>query len=139
MRQTFTLVAIAAAFIGLLAHRVARYHPSDLERMPLPLAENAERQLHLVPGGKYTQSDIAANGHTIPSHRYSGFQAQHDPRPRPGDLLCPITRTKANRSCTWTINGQVYAFCCPPCIDEFVRLAKTESSTVEPAAAYVQQ
>ena len=77
-------------------------------------------------------ADIAANGQATASQRYAGFQAKHDTNPQPGDLLCPITGTKANPRCSWVINGAEYFFCCPPCIDEFVRLAKQGQSLPSP-------
>ncbi len=107
--------------------------------MPPPVAESEERRLHLVPGGKYTGRDIVANGRAVPSRKYRAFQAQHDHDPQPGDQLCPVSRTKANPACTWVVDGQTYQFCCPPCIDEFVRLAKEQPEQAKPPDAYVQQ
>jgi hypothetical protein len=121
--QKLFLVAAAVIFLGLVAHRVLNVQvlPSQ---MPAQLPESEEQELHLSPGGSYTVGDIAANGHLVPSQKYRGFQARHDYQPSVGDRLCPVTRTKANEACTWTINGQVYEFCCPPCIGEFVKIAK---------------
>jgi hypothetical protein len=94
--------------------------------MPEKLLDSAERDLYLTAGGRYTAADIAANGRMTASQKYQGFRARHDLNPQPGDLLCPITRTKANPSCTWIIDGSRYSFCCPPCIDEFVNIAKSD-------------
>lgn len=105
---------------------------ADHPDMPAPAAAAEERMLHLVAGGKYTEADIEANGRMVPSQKYRGFQARHDFAPKPGDQLCPVTRTKADPTCNWTVGGKVHLFCCPPCIDEFVRLAKAETKSVQP-------
>lgn len=105
-------------------------------KMPEKLLDSAERDLYLTAGGRYTAADVAANGQMTASQRYQGFQARHDVNPQPGDLLCPITRTKANPSCTWIIDGSRYSFCCPPCIDEFLRVAKSEPEQLLKPHAY---
>jgi hypothetical protein len=136
------LLAIALLFVGLVGHRVwrsAHLSPPRTEaEMPASLAEIEQREVHLSPGGKYTEADIEANGRTVPSHKYRGFQARHDYHPQPGDRLCPVTRTKADPRCTWSVGGQLYQFCCPPCIDEFVRLAKEHPDRVLPPEDYVK-
>jgi hypothetical protein len=122
---------IALAFALLVGHRIWRAsgHPEgDWMAVRSRLTSAAERELYLTPGGLYTQADIDANGRTTPSLRYANFQARHDLYPQPGDSLCPITRTKANPDCTWIIAGRTYQFCCPPCIDEFVRVAKNNAA-----------
>ena len=110
-------------------------HPA----MPTKVADRAERALYLTPGGKYTEADIEANGRATASEKFVGFQAEHDLSPQPGDPLCPITRTKAHPQCTWIIDGQCYQFCCPPCVDEFVRRAKTTPEKILPPAQYTQR
>lgn len=143
MRHKLTLLAVALLFAALVAQRV--WQSSSLQvqhsapEMPLPVAESQERELFLVPGGKYTRADIDANGRTFPSRKYRGFRARHDFNTKQGELVCPVTRTKANAACTWIIDGQKYEFCCPPCIDEFVRLAKENPEDIESAGAYVHQ
>lgn len=136
-RSFIILAAFLVAFLVL--YRIARYaaFAPDRLQMPAEIADEEERRLFQSPGGKYTQADIAANGNELPSQKYRGFRAVHDDQPRPGDRLCPITRTKANPVCTWTINGQTYEFCCPPCIPEFVRKAKQNPSDIEPASTLV--
>jgi hypothetical protein len=106
--------------------------------MPRQVADQEEQRLYLSPGGYYTVADIKANG-TLPSQKFRGFRASHDSNPQPGDRLCPVTQTKANRECTWIIGGQRYQFCCPPCIAEFVRLAKERPEQIQSPDAYVQQ
>jgi len=142
MRRKLTLLAIGLLFVALVAHRVWRSADISAQQtelqMPAPIGEADERELHLTPGGKYGLADIEANGKTIPSQKYRGFQARHDRHPHSGDWLCPVTLTKANPGCTWTIGGQVYQFCCPPCIDEFVRLAKEMPEEVQPPDAYLK-
>jgi hypothetical protein len=98
-----------------------------------------ERKLFLTPGGVYTLADIKANGRMTGGEKFKGFQAGHDVKPKAGDKICPVTLTKANEKCTWIIGGQVYEFCCPPCVEEFVKLAKEEPSTVKPPASYVKK
>ena len=114
-------------------------HSIGPAEMPAPVAVAAEQQLHLGPGGKYTEDDIKANGRTVPSQKYRGFRARHDHDPQSGDQLCPVSRTKANPACYWVVGGQMYQFCCPPCIDEFVRLAKEQPENIKPPNTYVQQ
>lgn len=106
--------------------------------MPAKVVADEERALYLTPGGLYTQDDIVANGSTIASQKFRGFRAQHDFHPQRGDRLCPITRTKANPQCAWVIGGKSYEFCCPPCVDEFLRLAKEQPLQVLPHDDYLQ-
>jgi len=111
---------------------------ADEPAMPSKVEDEEERQLYLEPGGLYTETDIKANGEQTASAKFGTFKAKHDFNPQPGDLLCPITRTKGNPECTWIIGGQEYQFCCPPCIDEFVILAKTDPDQIQPPEAYVK-
>jgi hypothetical protein len=50
-----------------------------------------------------------------------------------------VSRTKADPACHWVIAGAVYQFCCPPCIDEFVRQAKEQPEPMMPPENYVKQ
>lgn len=109
------------------------------DAMPVKVADEAERTLYLTPGGKYTAEDIAANGSQTASQKFAGFKAAHDLNPKAGDKVCPITLTKANPKCSWVIAGQVYEFCCPPCVDEFVKLAKNEPEKLKAPGDYVKQ
>ncbi|HEV7280528.1 MAG TPA: hypothetical protein VGN57_10005 [Pirellulaceae bacterium] len=102
------------------------------EAMPEKVADDEERQLYLTPGGLYTQDDIEANGNVTASQKFKGLRASHDLKPQPGDPLCPITLTKANPQFTWVVAGKEYQFCCPPCVDEFVTLAKAGGPIGEP-------
>jgi hypothetical protein len=138
MTQKLFLLAMAALFIGLVVHRVRRAN-SLTAGMPPPVAEAQEPELYFTPRGSYTIADIEANGRQSAAQKYRGFQARHDYDPQPGDSLCPVTRTKASATCTWTIAGQSYHFCCPPCIDEFVRLAKDRPDELLPPDAYVRR
>lgn len=104
--------------------------------MPTPVADQRAAQLYLTPGGLYTEGDIAANGRQTAHQKYRAFQPQHDPHPAAGDRVCPITQTKASLQCGWIIGGQTYFFCCPPCIDEFLQLAKTDPDVILAADAY---
>ena len=46
--------------------------------------------------------------------------------------------TKANPKIAWQVDGKKYLFCCPPCVDEFVRMAKEEPETLKLPEEYVQ-
>ena len=107
--------------------------------MPQKITDDAERELYLVAGGLYTEDDITANGAITASDKYDGFRSMHDSNPQAGDLICPITGTKANPACTWIVGGQEYQFCCPPCVDEFVARAKAKPDQIKPAKSYVKQ
>lgn len=100
--------------------------------MPEKVADAEERGLYLTPGGHYTISDIEANGRMTASQKFKGFRAKHDMKPKVGDKLCPVTMTKANPKCTWVVAGKTFEFCCPPCVDEFVALAKAGGEIGEP-------
>ena len=71
------------------------------------------------------------------SEKFKGVMASHDLTPRPGDAICPITLTKANPKFTWVVGGKTYAFCCPPCIDEFVQTAKERPDQIKEPGDYV--
>lgn len=98
-----------------------------------------EQKLFLTPGGKYSVEDIQANGNQTAALKYREFQAIHDLRPRPGEKICPVTRTKANPQYLWVIGGKAYEFCCPPCIDEFVRTAKERPEQIKEPEGYVKK
>ena len=97
-----------------------------------------EESLYLTPGGKYTAADIEANGKTIPSVKFKGIRSNHDDKPVPGDKICPISKTKANEQFAWIIDGKTYTFCCPPCIDEFVRSAKEQPDSLQAPETYIK-
>ena len=140
MWQRFIPPAVLIVFVALVGHRVwqsANVETAQHAGMPPAMSTERQRALYLVPGGLYSRADIAANDSMVPAQRFRGFEARHDFRPQPGDRLCPVTRTKANPDCTWIVGGQEYEFCCPPCIDEFVRLAKEQPEAVEPPSEYV--
>ena len=109
------------------------------DNMPAKASSDEEQQLYLTAGGLYTDSDIAANGRTTAAAKFKGVITKHDAKPVPGDKICPISLTKANRQITWIVGGQTYEFCCPPCVDEFVKTAKTKPDSIKPAANYVQK
>ena len=96
--------------------------------MPGKVSDDAERQLYLTPGGLYTEADIKANGNRTASEKIKGLKAKHDLHPKPGDKICPVTLTLANPACTWIIGGKTYEFCCPPCVDNFLEMAKNEKT-----------
>ena len=112
---------------------------SHTEEMPEAIGADEESKLYLVPGGIYTQADIDANGAATASGKYKGKMAKHDASPKSGDLMCPISMTKANAKFKWIIGGKSYLFCCPPCIDEFVLMAKTNPSAIKDPEEYRKQ
>jgi len=107
--------------------------------MPNKVANDEERDLYLTPGGIYTEADIKANGSVVASRKFKGFMATHDLKPKSGDKICPITLTKANPKVTWIVGGKAYEFCCPPCVDEFVKQAKEQPAEIKAPEAYVQK
>ena len=141
MFRRSVVIVIAVVFVALVLQRIWRYtgYAPQRQSMPTMIADEAERELFQSAGGKYTLADITANGKQLPSQKYRGFRAVHDLYPQPGDRVCPITRTKASLDCTWIVAGQTYAFCCPPCIPEFVRQAKEQPGDIKPADEFVVQ
>jgi hypothetical protein len=109
------------------------------EPMPAKVADAEEQELYLRPGGKYTKEDIAANGRMTASQKFAGLRSSHNADPKPGDRVCPITDTKTNPKFRWVVGGKAYEFCCPPCVDEFVKLAKEHPEEVKDPAAYVKK
>ncbi|WP_437193683.1 hypothetical protein [Planctomicrobium sp. SH527] len=109
------------------------------EEMPSKLVEEEERQLYLTPGGNYTEADIAANGGVTASVKFRGLKSEHDMFPKPGDKICPITETKANSAFSWVVGGNRYEFCCPPCVDEFLKEAKSGGSKLKLPEEYVKR
>jgi hypothetical protein len=109
------------------------------EDVPPRAAGEEERQLYLTPGGKYTEADIRANGGVTASEKFKGTMSAHDMKPRRGDKICPVTRTKANPQFSWVVGGKTYQFCCPPCVDEFVQTAKERPDEVKDPEDYVKK
>jgi hypothetical protein len=107
--------------------------------MPEKRGTAEERTLFLTPGGLYTAADIAATGNTVPTEKYKGIRAQHDDNPKAGEKICPISKTKANPKFTWVIGGKTYEFCCVPCIEELVALAKEKPGEVKDPKEYVKR
>ena len=103
-------------------------------------ADNAkEAGVYLKPGGIYTEADIKANGSTTVAEKNKELKVSHDLKPKAGDRLCPVTLTKANPELTWIIGGKKYEFCCPPCVEEFVTLAKTKPEDVKAPETYIKK
>ncbi|MEJ7594334.1 MAG: hypothetical protein WKF77_22590 [Planctomycetaceae bacterium] len=108
------------------------------DEMPTALPDDEERKLYLTAGGKYTEADIKANGNITASQKFKGVASSHDMFPKKGDRICPITLTKANADFTWIIDGKPYQFCCPPCVDEFVKLAKEQPDEIKDPDSYIK-
>ena len=113
-------------------------HGPGADAMPAALADDEASTLFLTPGGKYTRADIEANGRRTAQQKFKGFKARHDADPQPGDTLCPISETKANPLCSWIVGGKTYEFCCPPCVEEFVRMAKETPDAIKEPEDYVK-
>jgi len=126
-----------------IAHTRFRFsfHSGDEggSQMPQTVTSSQARDLFLTAKGLYTAADIAANGSTTAAEKYRGFHSTHDFNPKPGDSICPVTHTKANPQCTWIVGGRKYLFCCPPCIDEFVKLAREEPAKVKSPEDYIKR
>jgi YHS domain-containing protein len=113
-------------------------HGDPQAGMPAAVPQDRESKLFLTPGGRYTEADILANGGVTPTVKLRDFVPVHDMHPKPGDRICPITATKAAPSCSWIIGGETYQFCCPPCMQEFMKQVKEKPEKVRPAASYVK-
>ena len=107
--------------------------------MPEKKATDDEKALFLTPGGLYTAADIAANGNTVPAVKFKGIRPAHDDNPKPGQVICPISKTLANPKFTWAIGGKTYQFCCIPCIEEFVDKAKTKPEEIKDPSTYIKK
>ena len=134
-------VTIPSIRIGTERFRVAFKSVPDAGEhgMPSKVADDDERKLYLTPGGKYTEADIKANGGVVASAKFKGLKAEHDLKPKAGEKICPVTLTKANPKFSWVIDGKTYEFCCPPCVDEFVALAKEKPDEIKPPEEYRQK
>jgi hypothetical protein len=134
------LVVVPSITIGTNRYRFGfATQDTHASQMPRKVTDAAERELYLTPGGKYSAADIQANGSQTASQRYRAFRSEHDMHPQSGEQVCPITNTKSNPKCTWVVNGKRYSFCCPPCIDEFVQLAKQHPEKILEPEEYVAQ
>jgi YHS domain-containing protein len=114
-------------------------HGADHERAPESTPKDEQQGLYLIPGGAYTEEDIAANGNTTAAEKFAGFISNHNLEPSSGDRICPITLTKSNSEFSWIVGGKKYEFCCPPCIDEFVAHAKTNPEDLKAPETYVKE
>jgi len=134
-------VTIPAIRIGNERFRIAFKSTTEAgdHGMPSKVADEEEKKIYLTPGGKYTEADIRANGNVTASRKFKGLKATHDLKPKSGDTICPVTLTLASPKFSWVIDGKTYEFCCPPCVDEFVTLAKEKPVEVLPPDAYRQK
>lgn len=128
---------LAFSIANAAPHGAASQHGQAA--MPAAIGDEEERSLYLTPGGRYTLADIAANGESLPSIKFRGIASAHDMKPKPGDRICPITATKANAEFAWVVDGKTYLFCCPPCVDEFVQLAKVSQEALPPPESFVKR
>lgn len=122
-----------------LGFQTSQESHADSDGMPEKLAEGEEKELYLTPGGRYTTADIAANGNMTASQKFKGIKSAHDMNPKVGDRICPITETKANPKFTWVVDGKSYEFCCPPCVDEFLKTAKSSEEPLSDPESFVKK
>jgi len=101
--------------------------------------QRVEQSLFFSESTLYTKADMKRNGPLTAAEKYKGIPSRHDFRPKAGELVCPITNTRANPKFTWYVNGKLYTFCCPPCIEEFIRIAKHEPDRIKSPEAYVKK
>lgn len=108
---------------------------------PAPATKPTQREadLFLKPGGIYTAADILKNGSVVPSVKFAGLSWSHDDDLKPGDKMCPVTFNKADKQCAWQVNGERYEFCCPPCLEKFVRWAKESPEKVKKPSDYIKK
>jgi hypothetical protein len=114
-------------------------HDHDKKESKAGAGAVREAGVFLTPGGIYTRADIDKNGNTVPSVKFKGIYWSHDDNVKPGDRVCPVTDNKADRQCSWWINGERYEFCCPPCLEKFVKMAKESPEKVKAPEAYVKR
>ncbi len=107
--------------------------------MPAAVTDTEAQKLFGTPGGLYTKADIAANGNTTAALKFAGMMAKHNMNPAKGGKICPVTNTAADARFAWVIGGKTYRFCCPPCVEEFVRQAKEKPDSVKPPDFYVKR
>ncbi len=122
-----------------LGFRTSQAAHSESAGMPDKVSNDAEKELYLTPGGHYTAADIAANGNVTASQKFKGIKSDHNMNPKPGDIVCPISGTKANPKFTWIIGGKPYQFCCPPCLDEFLTKAKTSKDPLPEPDSFIKK
>ena len=108
------------------------------EEMPESLPAEEEKKLYLTAGGKYTEADIKAHGGMTATQKFKGLTSSHNMFPKEGDRVCPVTQTKANPKFTWIVDGKSYQFCCPPCVDEFVTMAKERPEEMKTPDDYIK-
>ena len=115
--------------------------PGDPEGGETALAARIGQQekFFRTSAGKYTEADSRANGERSPFEKYRGFRPGHVLKVHAGERLCPVTKTKATLDCTWVVGGLTYAFCCPPCAEEFVKWAKERPEEIQPPETYVKK
>lgn len=102
-------------------------------------AAAAEAALYSNTGGKYHEEDVRANGSVPASRRYLGERPAHNDKPTAGERVCPVSRSRADARFVWVVGGLEYRFCCPPCIDEFVKAAKERPDEVRHPDFYRHQ
>jgi YHS domain-containing protein len=130
---------------GAVLNDLKAHDSSGNDVMPTSLSSGegmaptpAEKELFLQPGGIYTEADIKANGNTVAAAKFRGMMPRHKMSPAKGTRVCPITNTTADRRFAWIIGGKTYYFCCPPCVEEFVKQAKEKPETIKSPEAYVK-
>lgn len=138
LQGAYKAPAVDVSKIGLASLDTADHSGMSM-RAHLEAHFKVEDSVFRTPGGLYTQADIDKNGDQTPAVKFDGIPSRHDIQPRKGDLLCPITMTKANPNFYWWIAGKRYTFCCPPCIEEMVIKAKKAHGSLPPPESFRQK
>lgn len=133
-----------ASFSGMVAGMIdgkpsqGEFKEGDEHAHATPAGNVKEQDLFLKPGGLYTMADIEKNGKLVPSAKFKDMSWAHEDDLKPGDKICPVTYNKADAQCVWYVNGKAYEFCCPPCLEKFVKWAKSQPDKIKPPESYVK-
>jgi YHS domain-containing protein len=122
-----------------LGFQTGQQSHGDMAGMPDKVDDDEAAKLYLTAGGRYTAADIAANGNMTASQKFKGIKSAHDMHPKAGDRICPITETKANPKFAWVIDGKSYQFCGPPCVDEFLKAAKSSTDALPDPEEFIKK
>ena len=127
---------------GESANKGHKHGPGGHDETAMPKGVSGtpfERELFLKPGGVYSEADIKANGNTVPSEKFASIRWSHEDDLKKGDKVCPVTANKSDERCYWIVNAKKYEFCCTPCLDKFVKLAKEQPEKIKDPDQYIQK
>ena len=91
-------------------------------------------------GDRQVPQDLLAKmlGNVTASQKFKGMKSTHADAVA-GEKVCPIFGTRPNAKFTWVVNGKPYEFCCPPCVDEFVKAAKESPASIKEPGDYLKK